>query len=69
MGYAFKLGGAAIAFLLLGVLVVLIFDHIWFQVGFGAALVVVFGAIILLAWNSDRKEKAKRAGLDELPRV
>lgn len=68
-GYGFKLAGAAIAFLLLGVLVILIFDRIWFRIGMGMALVVVFGGLLLVAWYLDRKEKAKRAGIDELPRV
>jgi asparagine N-glycosylation enzyme membrane subunit Stt3 len=69
MSYAFKLGGVAIAFLLIGVLGIVIFDRIWFRVGLGAALLVVFGGLLLLAWNVDRKDKAKRAGLDELPRI
>jgi len=69
MSYAFKLGGAAIAFLLIGVVLILIFDAIWFRVGLGAAVVVGVGALLLFAWNVDRKAKAKRAGLDELPRV
>ena len=34
-----------------------------------AAIVVVFGGLLLWAWNVDRKDKAKRAGIDELPRV
>ena len=67
--YGFKLAGVAIAILLICVLAILIFDAIWFRVGLGAALVLVFGGILLLAWNTDRKDKAKRAGLDELPRV
>jgi hypothetical protein len=29
----------------------------------------VFGGILLLAWRTDRKDKAKRAGLDDLPPV
>jgi hypothetical protein len=69
MSYAFKLGGVAIAFLLIGVLGIVIFDRIWFRVGLGAALLVVFGGLLLLAWNVDRKDKAKRAGLDELPPI
>jgi hypothetical protein len=69
MSYAFKLGGVAIAFLLIGVLGIVIFDRIWFRVGLGAALLVVFGGLLLLAWNVDRKDKATRAGLDELPPV
>jgi Flp pilus assembly protein TadB len=63
MSYALKLGGTAIAFLLLGVLLILIFDAIWFRVGFGAAAVIVAGALIFWAWSVDRKEKAKRADL------
>jgi len=69
MGYVLKLGGAAIAFLLLGVLAILIFDGIWMRTGFGAAIVIVFGGLLLFAWMMDRKEKAKRAGLDDLPNV
>ena len=69
MSYAFKLAGARIAFLLLGVLGILIFDRIWIRVGLGAAIVVVCGGLLLFAWMTDRKDKAARAGLDELPRV
>ena len=68
-GYGFKLAGAAIAFLLIGVLVILIFDRIWFRIGMGTALVVVFGGLLLVAWYLDRKDKAKRAGIDELPPI
>ena len=67
--YGFKLAGAAILFLLIGVLGILIFDRIWFRVGLGAALVVVFGGLLLVAWRVDRKDKAKRAGIDELPPI
>ena len=35
MGYALKLGGAAIVFLLLGVLAIVLFDAIWARVGLG----------------------------------
>ena len=69
MSYALKLGGAAIAILLLGLLGILIFDAIWMRVGLGAAIVVVCGGLLLFAWMTDRKDRAARAGLDELPRV
>jgi Flp pilus assembly protein TadB len=69
MSYALKLGGAAIVLLLLGVLGIVLFDAVWARIGLGAALIVVFGGILLFAWNVDRKDKAKRAGLDELPNV
>jgi Flp pilus assembly protein TadB len=63
VSYVFKLGGAAIAFLLIGVILVLIFDAIWLRVGFGAAAAIVAGGLIFWAWSVDRKEKAKRADL------
>jgi hypothetical protein len=69
MSYGLKLAGAAIAILIAGLVVIVIFNRVWFRVGFGAALVVVCGALIGLAWYVDRKDKAKRAGLEELPPV
>jgi hypothetical protein len=69
MSYVFKLAGAAILLLFLGVLGIVIFDRIWMQVGLGAAIVVVCGGLLLFAWMTDRKDRAARAGLDELPRV
>lgn len=68
-GYGFKLAGAAILFLFIGVLGIVIFDRIWFRAGLGAALLIVFGGLLLLAWRVDRKDKAKRAGIDELPPI
>jgi Flp pilus assembly protein TadB len=69
MTYALKLAGAAIVILLLGVVGILIFDAIWIRTGLGAALVIVCGALLLFAWITDRKDKAKRAGLEDLPDV
>jgi len=69
MSYALKLAGAAIALLFLGVLGIVIFGNIWARVGIGAAIAVVFGGLLLFVWNVDRKDKAKRAGIDELPRI
>ena len=69
MSYALKLAGAAIAVLFLGVLGIVIFGNIWARVGIGAAIAVVFGGLLLFVWNVDRKDKAKRAGIDELPRI
>ena len=69
MSYAFKLAGAAIAILLVGVLGIVIFERAWMRVGLGAAIVVVGGGLLLFAWMTDRKDRAARAGLDELPRV
>lgn len=69
MGYALKFAGALIALLVLGVLGIVIFGNIWARVGMGAAIVVVFGGLLFWAWTVDRRDKAKRAGIDELPRV
>lgn len=61
-----KYAGAAIGVLLLGVLGIVIFDRIWYRVGFGAAIVVVCGGLLLFAWWTDRKDKAARAGLEDI---
>jgi drug/metabolite transporter (DMT)-like permease len=68
-GYALKLGGAAIVILLAGVFAIVLFGDIWTDVGLGAAFLVVGGGLLLLAWYLDRKEKAKRAGLEDLPPI
>ncbi len=69
MSYALKLAGVAILLLFAGVAAIAIFGNIWAQVGIGAAIVVVCGGLLLFAWNVDRKDKAKRQGLEDLPPV
>ena len=69
MAYALKLAGAAILVLLLGVLGIVIFGDIWSRIGIGAAVVVVFGGLLFFVWRTDRKDKERRAGIDELPPV
>jgi hypothetical protein len=64
-----KYAGALVALLLLGALGIVIFDRIWYRVGIGAAIVVVFGGLLLFAWMTDRKDRAARAGIDELPPI
>jgi hypothetical protein len=66
MSYALKFAAIGIAFLLVGVLGLLIFDAIWVRVGLGAALVVFVGGLLLFAWRQDQKAKASRAGLERI---
>jgi hypothetical protein len=61
-----RYAGALIAILLLGALGIIIFDRIWYQVGLGAAIVVVCGGLLFFAWWTDRKDKAARAGLEDI---
>jgi drug/metabolite transporter (DMT)-like permease len=69
MSYALKLAGAAILMLFLGVLGIIIFGDIWSRIGIGAAVVVVFGGLLFFAWRTDKKDKERRAGIDELPPI
>jgi Flp pilus assembly protein TadB len=69
VSYVIKLGLAAAALLIIGVIGLIIFGNIWARTGIGAAIVVVVGGLLLFAWSVDRKEKAKRAGLEDLPNV
>ncbi len=66
VGYALKLAGAAIVLLALGILGIVVFTGIWTRVGFVAAIVVVFGAMLVFAWRQDRKAKESRAGLERV---
>jgi len=66
MGYALKFAGIGIAFLLIGVLGLVLFDAIWVRMGLGAAMVIFFGGILLWAWRQDKKAKASRAGLERI---
>ena len=66
MSYAFKFAGIGIAFLLVGVLGLVIFDAIWVRVGLGVALVIVVGGLLFFAWRQDQKAKESRAGLERI---
>jgi len=69
VSYGLKLGAAAMVFLIVAVIAVLLFNGIWFQVGFGAAFAILSGILLLIAWRVDKKDKAARAGLEDLPNV
>lgn len=66
MRYGLKLGAAAVGLLVLAVLGFVIFDAIWARIGLGAAIAVVAGSLVLLAWRMDQKTKESRARLEQL---
>lgn len=66
MGYALKFAGIGIAFLLVGVLGIVIFDAIWVRIGFGAAMIIVVGGLLFFAWRQDQKARESRAGLERI---
>jgi hypothetical protein len=69
MSYPWKLAGAAMLMVVVAALVIIIFEDIWLQVGLVGAMVVVFGGLIAFVWFLQRKDRARRKGVDELPRV
>jgi Flp pilus assembly protein TadB len=69
MSYPWKLAGAAMLMVVVGALVIIIFENIWLQIGLVGAMVVVFGGLIGLVWLVQRKDRERRKGVDELPRV
>ena len=50
-------------------LVIIIFEDLWLQVGLVGAMVIVFGGLIAFVWFLQRKDRERRKGVDELPRV
>jgi hypothetical protein len=66
MSYALKLAGAGIALLLAGVLAIILFEGLWYRIGIGAAIVVVVGGLLFVAWRQDKKAKEARAGLERI---
>ena len=69
MSYPWKLAGAAMLMVIVGAIVIVIFEDLWLQVGLIGAMVIVFGGLIALVWLIQRKDHARRKGVDELPRV
>jgi Flp pilus assembly protein TadB len=69
MSYPWKLAGTAMLMVVVAALVIILFEDIWLQVGLGAAMVVVFGGVIAFVWFLQRKDRERRKGVDELPRI
>jgi Flp pilus assembly protein TadB len=66
MSYPLKLGAAAMALFIVGIVAVLLFNALWFRIGFGAAIVILSAVLIYFAWRSDRKAREERAGLERI---
>lgn len=69
MSYPWKLAGTAMLMIVVAALVILLFEGIWLRVGLIGAMVVVFGGLIGFVWLLQRKDRERRKGVDELPRV
>ncbi len=69
VGYGLKLAGVAALLILAGGLAIAIFSEVWLNRGLGAAMLIVGGGLLLVAWRVDRKGRKAREGLDELPPV
>jgi Flp pilus assembly protein TadB len=66
MSYALKLGAAGIAFLLAGVVAVILVTNLWFRIGLGAAIVILGGGLLFFAWRTDRKAREERGDLERV---
>lgn len=66
IGYGLKLAGAGMAMLLIGILVIYLFSGLWVRISLGAALLIVFGSFLFIAWRIDRKDRAAREGLERI---
>ena len=66
MSYAFKLAGIGIAFVVAGMIGILLFGALWARIGFGVAMVIVVGGLLFFAWRQDQKARESRAGLERI---
>jgi hypothetical protein len=64
--YGLKLGLVAGAIVVLGGLAIWLFSELWLRIGLITAIVVLGGALLLVAWRADRKGKAVREGLERV---
>jgi hypothetical protein len=65
-GLVLKAVGISLAVLVVGVIGIVVFTDVWAQVGIGAAILVICAPLLIWAWNMDRKEKARRQGLEDI---
>jgi hypothetical protein len=65
-GVVLKWVAVALGFLVVGVIGIVVFTDVWAQVGIGAAILVICTPLLIWAWHVDRKEKARRQGLEDI---
>jgi len=58
VSYAFKLAGIGIAFVVAGMIGILLFGALWARIG--------FGVLLFFAWRQDQKARESRAGLERI---
>jgi asparagine N-glycosylation enzyme membrane subunit Stt3 len=56
-----KFVGVAILVVAAGIAGILIFNGLWYRVGFGAAVVVIVGGLLLVAWRADKRSASAYA--------
>lgn len=69
LGYGLKLAAIGAAVIIAGGFAMYFFSAIWARIGLGAAIVIIIGGLLFIAWRIDQRDKAARAGIDELPRA
>ena len=63
--YAFRMAAIAIGVIAAGFAAILIFGNIWVRSGIGAAVLVLIVVLLLIGWNVDRRDAARRAEYDD----
>lgn len=64
--FALKLIGGLVACVIVIVLAIVIFTDVWSDVGLIAAIVVISLPLLFWAWRVDRRDKARRQGLEDI---
>jgi hypothetical protein len=65
-GLVVKWTAIALAFFVVIVIGIMVLEEVWLQVGLGAAVLVICTPLLIWAWRVDRREKARRADLEDI---
>jgi uncharacterized membrane protein YhhN len=61
-----KLIVAGIVFLVGGVIAIVLFNQIWLRIGLGTTFALIIIGCLILAWHTDKKDRAEREGLEQI---